>query len=321
MDIEELVNEWKSFNLMEKEKGNHIMLDGEDMKEIKDHLDHCIVGKLLSNRIIAPFAIKNALRGAWKTRKNFSVESIGKNIFNFKFECQGDRDWVMSNGPWTFDKSMIVLEFPKANQRSMEMDFKKAEFWIRLLNLPMGYRNKKVARKIGDSIGEFLEGGEEEEDISWGQSIRIRVRLDITKPLLRGFMLKGQDIGEECWVTIRYERLPEFCFLCGKIGHVAKECEGKKGMEERNMDKLEFGNWLRFQSFSRFSKKPESPKDTSNTQDPQRDKTEEGLKEKGRGTEYDIKGKVVIENILEDEEGFYELRSKEMKERLIGHMI
>lgn len=195
------------------------------------HLDHCIIGKLLSSRIISPIAIKNALKGAWKTRRNFNVESSGRNIFNFKFECQGDRDWVLDNGPWTFDKYLIVLELPTANQRAMEMEFKKADFWIRLINLPTGYRNRKVVRKIGNSIGEFLEVGDGNEEISWGNSIPIRVRLDITLPLLRGFMLKAPRVQGNCWVTIHYERLPEFCFLCARIGHIAKECELDK--EER----------------------------------------------------------------------------------------
>ncbi|MDO7987361.1 DUF4283 domain-containing protein [Sweet potato little leaf phytoplasma] len=310
MDVEELVNEWKNFNLMEKEKGNDIKLDEEDMTEIKDQMDHCIVGKLLSNRIIAPLAIKNALRGAWKTRKNFKVESTGKNIFNFKFECQEDRNWVMCNGPWTFDNSLIVLEYPMANQRSVEMEFKNAVFWIRLINLPMGYRNRKVASKIGNSIGDFIDGGECDEELVWGQSMRIRVRLDITKPLLRGFMLKGPDIKGECWVTIRYERLPELCFLCGKIGHVAKDCESGKGRKESNMDKWEFGNWLRFQSFPRFTKKPDSPTNSNYNQDFQKDQSGEGGKDREIGPSYGEKGKAIIGYDLEAEEDLYDLRNK-----------
>lgn len=65
-----------------------------------------------------------------------------------------------------------------------------------------------------------------------GSSIRLRVRLDISKPLRIGFMVNTEESSESCWVTIRYERIPEFCFLYGKIGHVVKECAERKVGEE-----------------------------------------------------------------------------------------
>lgn len=37
------------------------------------------------------------------------------------------------------------------------MEFKEVTFWIRLLNLPIGFRNKEVAEKIGNNLGTFLE--------------------------------------------------------------------------------------------------------------------------------------------------------------------
>lgn len=92
MDFEELLHEWKKFNLRDEEKGKTILLEGEEVKEIRVQLDHCLVGKILTHRNIAAGAIKNALSGAWKTRESFNVEVMGKNIFCFKFSSQEDRD-------------------------------------------------------------------------------------------------------------------------------------------------------------------------------------------------------------------------------------
>lgn len=123
MDIEDLVNEWENFNLQEKEKETHLSLDEEDWKEIISNLDHCLAGKLVSSRIISPMAIKNALKGAWKTRESFSVEIIGKNVFCFNFVSQDDRNWVFKNEPWLFDRHLLILESPKADKRTVEMEF------------------------------------------------------------------------------------------------------------------------------------------------------------------------------------------------------
>lgn len=77
-------------------------------------------------------------------------------------------------------------------------------------------------------------------------------------------MLKASGIKKECSVTIRYERLPEFCFRCGIIGHMAKDCPDKRRKNEISNEKLESGSWLKFQGFYRHEKKPESPSRNQN---------------------------------------------------------
>lgn len=55
--------------------------------------------------------------------------------------------------------------------------------------------------------------------------MRIRVDLPINKPLRRGANIVNLD-GDKYWFTFKYERLPNFCFLCGILGHDEKRCSG-----------------------------------------------------------------------------------------------
>lgn len=52
---------------------------------------------------------------------------------------------------------------------------------------------------------------------------RLRVNLDVRKPLRRGIFIKYAK-EERSWLSFQYEKLPNFCFFCGKMGR------GKMGM-------------------------------------------------------------------------------------------
>ncbi|KAH1055792.1 hypothetical protein J1N35_033857 [Gossypium stocksii] len=48
--------------------------------------------------------------------------------------------------------------------------------------------------------------------------------------------------GTELLCTVKYERLPIFCYKCGCIGHETKQCQSQVELDESD---LKFGNWLR----------------------------------------------------------------------------
>lgn len=83
--------------------------------------------------------------------------------------------------------------------------------------------SKEVGQDIGRSRGRFIEVDKRAGQVDQAKFIRIRVDLPIEKPLRRGGHVVSKD-GEKYWVQFRYERLPTFCYLCGKLGHDDKHC-------------------------------------------------------------------------------------------------
>ncbi|KAL5775661.1 hypothetical protein ACOSP7_013218 [Xanthoceras sorbifolium] len=58
----------------------------------------------------------------------------------------------------------------------------------------------------------------------WGRFFRVKVRVDIFKPLKRGLRVWLEEFSTMIIAPIKYERLPEFCYVCGLVSHCWREC-------------------------------------------------------------------------------------------------
>ncbi|KAK1589173.1 hypothetical protein Q3G72_031192 [Acer saccharum] len=77
-----------------------------------------------------------------------------------------------------------------------------------------------------------------------GRFIRVRVLVYATKPLKRGLRVAFGKGEEVCNVMVCYERLPNFCYYCGLLGHLIRDCPANdKGLIDDK--ELRFGSWLR----------------------------------------------------------------------------
>lgn len=71
-------------------------------------------------------------------------------------------------------------------------------------------------------MGEILDL--EEDMLGIGRYKRVRVMMDVTKPIRRFRRLKDR-YGKEFQVDFAYERLPFFYFACGIMGHSKRDCQ------------------------------------------------------------------------------------------------
>ena len=75
-----------------------------------------------------------------------------------------------------------------------------------------------------------------------GRHLKILVMADISKPLLRGSIVR---VGETTkWACFKYKRCPDFCYNCGIIGHSERTCMRQGNTGEGKKDN-QFGPWLR----------------------------------------------------------------------------
>lgn len=102
---------------------------------------------------------------------------------------------------------------------------------------------EKVLQSIGNSIGAYVKSDPTNFNQTWKVFTRIRVTLNIDKPLKRRMKIKreGNAWG---WINFKYERLSTFCFVCGLLGHSDRECPIVYANPEKVIERS-YGAWLR----------------------------------------------------------------------------
>jgi hypothetical protein len=78
--------------------------------------------------------------------------------------------------------------------------------------------------EIGQRLGKILEVDDLDNiSLIYQHFLRFRVALDTSRPLLPGFHLPRPG-KEPLWISFKYERLGDYCTLCGIIGHNKIRC-------------------------------------------------------------------------------------------------
>ncbi|KAL8502165.1 hypothetical protein ACS0TY_021324 [Phlomoides rotata] len=173
-----------------------------------------------------------------------------------------NRSTLCLNGKVQTNKSFNVFGFLETMKRAMNpsMGFTAKEIVTHhsgsayIYDLPMAIRTPKNVSLIATRCGEVLEIDINSMD-GISRSVRVKVRVDLHKPLKKGMKLELKK-DNTIWVDFKYECLPSFCYYCGLLGHMKRECDLADGVESVSSipnDKLPYGEWLKASSNKKIS--------------------------------------------------------------------
>lgn len=249
-----------------------------------------LVGKLWSTDPYNARIFKQVIVQAWRLKNPVEVQDLNKNLYLFRLSSKRDAETVMKNGPWSFDRNLLILKRISGDEQPSDLEMNTSDLWARVYDLPLKLRSNEIAKKLGDMLGKFVEVDSKESN-RMGKFLRVKATIDLRKPLKRGTVIKYK--GNNLCVYFKYERLPTFCFVCGKIGHQIKDCDDMEGKDDTNFDELEekelpFGQWLRASPLPKVTgevKKETSTGSCSKTLFSETSNSKEATKEKGKEAE------------------------------------
>lgn len=179
----------------------------------------------------------------WKPTMGINIKEIDPGIFLFQFYHREDMLLIVNGGPWSFDNAMLVVSKISPGMKPLNVPLWHLEIWIQIHDLPTGFMSEAVGKQLGDFFGDFLMYDVKNNASIWMEYMRIKIRLDVRRPLKRKKKIKRRN-GTEFVVTCRYERLGEFCFSCGLVSHTDRYC--RKNLERRGEEgPKDLGVWLR----------------------------------------------------------------------------
>ena len=171
----------------------------------------------------------------WNPIGELRIRDVGENILLFEFEDVLDLECMLRFEPWSYDKNLEAFQRVEDVESIPFLNYSHATFWVQLHNVPEKSLTCEMGELIGKSIGVVVKVVDLEDDGAGGEFLRVRVTLDISKPLPHCSKLKskGRQLG---WVGIKYERLPNFCYWCSCLTHGERDCkkwlQGKENLRK-----------------------------------------------------------------------------------------
>jgi 14-3-3 protein epsilon len=221
----------EGLSLHDEEEG--FRLDFEEEEDENVDLRWCLIGRFLCERAIHFNSMKVRMADLWKPVKGVTIKEAPSGKFLFHFAHPLDMEAVLNGGPWSFDNNMLILERVQLGMQIEHIPLHSVNMWVQVHDLPMGLMKERNGIRMANYIGSFLEYDKNNNSTFWRQYMRIRVKIDVRRPLKKDTKVMNKE-GEWCTVKFKYEKLGIFCFVCGIMGHGENKCEVRFSMEHDN---------------------------------------------------------------------------------------
>ena len=237
--MEDMSGMWENFHLNDREE---VPFEFGPEEEIEQFY---LAARFMTSRVLNIESVVRTFKPLWRAAHGFTARDMGNNMLVFAFEDVSDLERVLQSEPWSYDKHLVSFQRVEADTSISEMDCQWVSFWVQIHNLPVRRMNHETASALGGTLGMVEKVVESEEERGREGCMRVRVKVDISKPLCRGRKAR-LFAGKETWISFKYERLPNFCYWCGLLTHGDRDCEKwlrSKGTLRR--EDQQYGAWLR----------------------------------------------------------------------------
>jgi hypothetical protein len=182
------------------------------------------VGVFLSVITITSKQLISYMRNIWKVRGTIETNQYADRRFVIEFSEEGDFEHVTSGGPWRYRDDAVLVRKLEEGEDPETAQFWEIPIWVQYKGVPFYLLSKSLARNLARRTGGYICIDNNASGDICDKILRARVWLPVARPLRKVIMIEDELSDAEVEVSLRYERLPNFCLFCGIIGHHKQNC-------------------------------------------------------------------------------------------------
>lgn len=172
-----------------------------------------LIGRVTNTRFQRPRAVVDIMPQIWNLEGRVEGSDLGPELFQFRFESEGDLLFVLAEGPYHHKRWMILLQ---RWESVISPSFPSLiSFWVRIHGIPLHYWTDEALESIGKAVGH----------VSTRDPRAARIRMDVNG-LLPLEMKAHIELpsGEITEVEFEYVKIEKHCFTCFSLLHEEEDC-------------------------------------------------------------------------------------------------
>lgn len=158
-----------------EEEENEDLVFEDDVIEVIDKYEMCLVGRFLTEKNINTRVMKVKIADIWKPTMGINIKEIEPGIFLFQFFHKEDKNWVMNGGPWSFDNAMLLIQEIGLGEEPLKVALWHLDIWIQIHDLPNGFMSEVVGQQLGNFFGSFVTYDPKNNSTIWREYMRIKI--------------------------------------------------------------------------------------------------------------------------------------------------
>lgn len=164
------------------------------------------------------FLEKKNIDAMWANNGTIQLIDLANKYFLSKFNVDEDYEFALTGGPWMVFDHYLTVRQQQEEFNPHTASIHKIAAQVRLPDLPIEFYDLEFLRTMGNLIGKNLKVDLTTSMQTRGKFAKLCVQVDLDKPLMAQYRLKGHPM------KIEYEGIHLIYFLCGKYGHEKDAC-------------------------------------------------------------------------------------------------
>ncbi|PPS19601.1 hypothetical protein GOBAR_AA00951 [Gossypium barbadense] len=192
---------------MENRPENDTTTMTEEINELQERLNFSeehiqgfeswAMGKIMASEAPNREAMYRVFRSLWYKEEEIDFVDLKERIVIVKFGCLEDQSRILNFSPWLFNRCLFSM-LPFENKKDIESyEFWLSLFWLKIYNIPIELMDRQMALDVGNAIGELVAIDWTDRYGGWTEFMRIKVNIDVLKPLMRVVRVVNKDGAEK----------------------------------------------------------------------------------------------------------------------------